>query len=164
MLNTSGWQTLKKNKKFAFYRRMFFVRFFTTSTDSFSPDSNNRLVFIMDMDYGICQVGTELLYTLQFTSRSVFKGQSIECYCRVIYERIINKSLPQPTSRRRRTESIVSLERGVCSFAELQVFSCYRGWREACQATRAISTTWRREPYVLVRTDRFRLAEGCFNS
>jgi len=38
----------------------------------------------------------------------------------------------------RRTELIVSLERGVCSCAELQVFSYYRGWKEACQATRAI--------------------------
>jgi len=36
-------------------------------------------------------------------------------------------------------------ERGVCSCAELQVFSCYRGWKKVCQATRAISTTWRRE-------------------
>jgi len=34
--------------------------------------------------------------------------------------------------------TIVSLERKVCSCAELQVFSCYRGWKEACQATRAI--------------------------
>ena len=40
-------------------------------------------------------------------------------------------------------ESIVSLERGVRSCAELQVFSCYRGWKEACQATHVISTTWR---------------------
>ena len=56
-----------------------------------------------------------------------------------------DKSLDRPTSRCRRTESIVSLERGVCSCAELQVFSCYRGWKEACQATRAISTTSRRE-------------------
>ena len=31
------------------------------------------------------------------------------------------------------------------SCAELQVFSCYRGWKEACQVRRAISTTWRRE-------------------
>jgi len=37
-----------------------------------------------------------------------------------------DKSLARPTSRCRRTESIVSLERGVCSCAELQVFSCYR--------------------------------------
>jgi len=57
----------------------------------------------------------------------------------------VDKSLARSTSRYRRTESIVSLERGVCSCAELQVFSCYRGWKEACQATRAISTTWRRE-------------------
>ena len=56
-----------------------------------------------------------------------------------------DKSLARPTSRYRRTESIVSLERGVCSCAELQVFTYYRGWKEACQATRAISTTWRRE-------------------
>ena len=56
-----------------------------------------------------------------------------------------DKSLARPTSQCRRTESIMSLERGVCSCAELQVFSCYRGWKEARQATRAISTTWRRE-------------------
>jgi hypothetical protein len=47
------------------------------------------------------------------------------------------KSLARPTSRCRRRESIVSLERGVCSCAELQVFSC--------QETRAIATTSRRE-------------------
>jgi len=39
----------------------------------------------------------------------------------------------------------VSLERGVCSCAELEVFSCYIGRKEPCKATRAISTTWRRE-------------------
>ena len=55
------------------------------------------------------------------------------------------KSIARPTSRCSRTESIVSSERGICSCAELQVFSCYRGWKEACQATRAISTTSRRE-------------------
>jgi len=56
-----------------------------------------------------------------------------------------DKSLARPTSQCRRTESIVSLERRVCSCAELQVFSSYRGWKDACQATRAISTTSRRE-------------------
>jgi len=56
-----------------------------------------------------------------------------------------DKSLARHTSRCRRTKSIVSLERGVCSCAELQVFSCYRGWKEAFQATRVISTTSRRE-------------------
>jgi len=56
-----------------------------------------------------------------------------------------DKSLVRPTSRCRRTESIVSLERGVYPCAEWQVFSRYRGWKEACQALRAISTTWRRE-------------------
>ena len=55
------------------------------------------------------------------------------------------KSLARHTSWCCGMESIVSLERGVCSCAELQVFSCYRGWKEACQATRAISTTSRRE-------------------
>ena len=38
-----------------------------------------------------------------------------------------DKSLSRPTSRCRRTESIVSLEIGVCSCAELQVFFCYMG-------------------------------------
>jgi len=55
------------------------------------------------------------------------------------------KSLARPTSRCRRTESIVSLGRGVRSCIELQVFSCYRGRKEVRRATRAISTTWRRE-------------------
>jgi hypothetical protein len=55
------------------------------------------------------------------------------------------KSLARPTSPCSRAESIVSLERGVCSCAELQDFSWYRGWMEACQATRAISTTSGRE-------------------
>ena len=54
-------------------------------------------------------------------------------------------SLARPTSRFRRIESIVSLERWVCSCVELQVFSCYRGWNKACHATHAISTTSRRE-------------------
>ena len=51
-----------------------------------------------------------------------------------------DKFLARPTTRCCRTELIPSLERGVCSCAELQVFSCYRSWREACQATRVIST------------------------
>ena len=38
-----------------------------------------------------------------------------------------DKSLSRLTSRCRRTESIMSLERRVCSCAELQVFSCYSG-------------------------------------
>ena len=37
-------------------------------------------------------------------------------------------------------ESIKLLERGACSCAELQVFSCYWGRKEACQTTRVIST------------------------
>jgi len=54
-----------------------------------------------------------------------------------------DKSLAQTTSRCRWTESIVTLERGVCPCAELQVLSCYRGRKEACQVTGAISTTSR---------------------
>ena len=56
-----------------------------------------------------------------------------------------DKSLARPTSPCRRTESIVSLERGICSCAEFQYFSCYTGRKRACQARRAISTTSRRE-------------------
>ena len=40
---------------------------------------------------------------------------------------VADKPLARPTTRCRRTESIVSLERGVCSCAELQIFACYRG-------------------------------------
>jgi hypothetical protein len=54
-------------------------------------------------------------------------------------------SLDWPTSWCCMTESIVPLERAVCLCAELQVSYCYRGWKEACQAPRAISTTSRRE-------------------
>ena len=61
------------------------------------------------------------------------------------YTRGAGKSLARPTSRCRRTESIVPLERGVYSCAELQVFSCYRGWKETCRATQAISTRSRRK-------------------
>ena len=56
-----------------------------------------------------------------------------------------DRSLARPASRCRRTESIVSLERGVCSCARLKVFSCYRGWKKACQVTCAITKTSRRE-------------------
>ena len=42
-------------------------------------------------------------------------------------------------------ELIVSLERGVCSCAELQVFFLLQWWKKVCQATRAISATWRHE-------------------
>jgi len=37
----------------------------------------------------------------------------------------------------------MSLERGVCSCAELKSFSCHRGGKEAFQSARAISTTLR---------------------
>jgi len=40
----------------------------------------------------------------------------------VYLRRSAGKSLARPTSRCRRTESIVSLERGACSCAELQVY------------------------------------------
>jgi len=49
---------------------------------------------------------------------------SKKIYCFII-KGGANKSLSRPTPRCRRTESIVSLERGVCSCDELQVFSCY---------------------------------------
>jgi hypothetical protein len=56
-----------------------------------------------------------------------------------------NNSLARTISRCHKTESLVSLERGVFPIAELHVFSCYRGWKDAWQGTRAISTTSRRE-------------------
>jgi len=56
-----------------------------------------------------------------------------------------DKSSAQPTSRYRWKDSMLSLEWADLSCAELQVFSCYRGLKEVCEATRAISTTSRRE-------------------
>ena len=41
-----------------------------------------------------------------------------------------DSSLVRPTSPCRRTNSIVSLEGEDCSCAELQVSSCYRGWKK----------------------------------
>jgi len=49
-----------------------------------------------------------------------------------------DKSWDRLTPQCRRTESTVSLERGVCSCAKLQVFSCYWAWKEVCQTTHAI--------------------------
>jgi hypothetical protein len=43
-----------------------------------------------------------------------------------------DKPLARPISRCRRAESIVSLESGVCSCAELQIFSYHGGWKETC--------------------------------
>jgi len=56
-----------------------------------------------------------------------------------------DNSITKPTSRCRRTDSIVSLKRGDFSGADLQVFSSYRGRKEAYQAPRAILTTSRPE-------------------
>ena len=56
-----------------------------------------------------------------------------------------DKSLTRPIYRCRRTEFIMPLERGVCSCAEMQVFPCYWGRNEVCQATLAISITRKRE-------------------
>ena len=56
-----------------------------------------------------------------------------------------DKTSARPTFWCCRMESILSLERRVSSCAELHVFSCYRGWKETCQATRVISTTSRLE-------------------
>jgi len=42
--------------------------------------------------------------------------------CMYVRTRGADKALARPTSRCRRTESIVTMERGICSCAELQVF------------------------------------------
>jgi hypothetical protein len=53
--------------------------------------------------------------------------------------RVADKSLARPISRCRRTESIVSLERGVCSCAELQVFFFFVTEAEMKRVTRRAS-------------------------
>jgi len=52
--------------------------------------------------------------------------QYVYSCCSPRHTRGVDKSLARPTSRSLRTELIESLERGVCSCAELQVFFCYR--------------------------------------
>jgi len=71
---------------------------------NFFVKSINQLVFIIGMHCVYCEMGSKVLNT-----------------------RGADKSLARNTSRCRRTESIVSLERMVYSCAELQVFSCYGG-------------------------------------
>ena len=79
-----------------------------------------------------------LLRVVSFLSRSLdcisvmhsyIKGMLGKQYS--LIERLVRgaagKSLAQPTTRCHGTESIVSLERRVCSCAELQVVSYYRG-------------------------------------
>jgi hypothetical protein len=69
-----------------------------------------------------------------FSRNSVINNLQSICYVRGDAD----KFLARPTSQCHRMELIVSLERGVCSCAELQ-FSCYRNWKEACHVTRTIS-------------------------
>jgi len=83
------------------------------------------------------------LYKFRTVPLSIIRGL-FTVHLAMVYEGVLISPY-RPTSRCHRTESIVSLERGVCSCAELLVISCYRGRKEACQATRAISTTSRRE-------------------
>jgi len=64
---------------------------------------------------------------------SFYPETSFKC---VILRGGADKSLARPTFRCLRTESIVFLERGMCSCAELQSISCYRGCKEAYQAKR----------------------------
>ena len=66
------------------------------------------------------------LYVIKCFTAVVFHSRLTFLHRR--YVRVgAGKSLARHTSPCCRTESIVSLERGVCSCAELQAFSCYRG-------------------------------------
>ena len=75
-----------------------------------------------------------LLWKLGWESMSPVHLKALQHLMHVIYflthpagysvQRGADKALAWPTSWCHRTESIVSLERGVCSCAELQVFSC----------------------------------------
>ena len=59
-------------------------------------------------------------------TRCVINVVQTDLHIHVLRE-VADKSLARPTSRCRRTESIVSFEREVCSCAALQAISCYRG-------------------------------------
>jgi hypothetical protein len=95
-----------------------------------------------------CFMLRNMIFSAQYLYSKVFRISFLSKVARSFLFHLwggADKSLAWPTSWCRRRESIVSLERGVCSCAELQVFSCYRGWKEACQAMCAISTKQRHE-------------------
>ena len=62
-----------------------------------------------------------------------------------LYEDVLISPYPDLLSHIVEGNRLCRWKEGACSCAELLVFSCYRGWKEACQATRAISTASRRE-------------------
>jgi len=104
---------------------------------SFLKIRNAYAVWLLFSKLEYCTVYTKLIITPSLCQKLFLETLSVRGGA--------ENSLARPTSRCPRTESIVSLERAVCSCAEMQVFSCSRCWKEACQATRAISTTSRRE-------------------
>ena len=69
-----------------------------------------------------CLPATSYLFTVKREMQTAFPHPEA-----VTLRGAAGKSLARPASRCRRTESIESLEKGVCSCAELEVFSCYRG-------------------------------------
>ena len=90
-----------------------------------------------DMCKYLCSILTLVLISWMLLSQIVSYASKITIWGGT------DKSLAWPTSWCRGTESSVSLERGACSYAELQVFSCYRGRKVARHVTCAISTTRR---------------------
>ena len=74
------------------------------------------------------ELGERLLfYNIKTNNKWKVKIVLFFIYLLVLIREGANKSLAHRTSRCRRMGSILSLERGVCSCAELQVFSCYTG-------------------------------------
>jgi hypothetical protein len=79
-----------------------------------------------------CQkLGQEIKGSLRVPQSLLAEGGGISFWATMLFKHLSRggavKSLARPTSPCHRTESIVSLERGVCSYSELQVFSYYRG-------------------------------------
>ena len=126
VLNTNLFDNSRRNfvcqKIFPLWKLNFYFIWYTLSYLLF-------ILFLRHPSFSLCAVHFKRLPGMCFS-----------------YEVVLISSWPYiRTSQCRRTESIVSLERGFSSCAELQVFSCYRGWKEACQATRAISPKSRRD-------------------
>ena len=72
-------------------------------------------------------------FTRQVITRTLSKINKRNSVCeRILFDstRGTGKSSVRPTSWCLRTELIASLERGVCSCAELRAVSCYRVWKE----------------------------------
>jgi hypothetical protein len=90
------------------------------------------LKLAVHVNYTVKKVWKALHFTMRIPNE---ENSSTKCLAYMTIRVSADISLARPICRCRRAESTVSLERGVWVCAELQLFSRYRDWNEACPAT-----------------------------